>query len=487
MGNFNNYYFNKIDIFLTNSDYWDLFLCSDERLYSNNLYCNDIVSGSSLVSYFDFNNPECVSGNTIYSLVCWDGSTLPSYTGLSLCDIGLTGVDNGLVQNLTGETLTITSGDCRLHLTRVSGSTYVYPWSIQSGTTGQYLSLCGGFFQGYWKLQGFDYQVLPRRMEWGWTSEFWLNKTEVCVSGVTGTTLNDLYPNNKGFFFYLGARAENKFWNLFSGETGMTTCFSGVSISPEGHVYDPLDNMNPFLRYNGGCNGYSCTCTSSSGCCGTCCSVCTCNSSSAVTIYNKNVENDVIGNNLGLRIKDDGSIGYRLIAYSAQCPNCCNELTGNTSISGISIVENYSVSGMVENNVWTHVAVVFKRNCTSPCIDNEEFPPYPDCKQGRLFFYINGYLKYVVHDFDEVLFKGFDEFKSKVEGVPYNMSLGGGSQGLLESRTFEGPDADDKNLLIEKHFAGTFIGWIQRFRFYNEPLDVTEIRCNYNTEKSIYN
>ena len=120
MSNIKNYYFNNLDIRLTNSDYWDLFLCYDERLYnSSTLYCTSIVSGNTLISYFDFNDPNCLSGNTAYSLVCWDDSTLP-FSGISLCDIGLTGIHNGFVQNLTGETLTISSGDCRLFLTRVS-------------------------------------------------------------------------------------------------------------------------------------------------------------------------------------------------------------------------------------------------------------------------------------------------------------------------------------------------------------------------------
>lgn len=490
MSNIKNYYFNNLDILLTNSEYWDLFLCYDEKSNINDT-CYGVLTGNSLVSQFDFNDSRCISGNTIYSLICWGGSTLP-YSGLSLCDIGLTGVDNGFVNNLTGETLTISSGDCRLYLTRVSGLTYVYPWSVKSGVTGQYINLCGGFFQGFWKLQGFEYQVLPKRMEWGWTSEFWLNKTDDNCSPInSGTTLNDVYPENKGFFFYLGARAENKFWNLFSGETGHTTCLSGFTLTPDPYIYDPADSVNSFLRNNGGCNPYSdvCVCggNSISGCCGSNCCDCICHSASAVTLYNKSSENDIIGNNIGLRIKDDGSIGYRLISYSAQCPSCCNELTGTTILSGISVVEGYSLSGVVPSNVWTHVVVVFKRNCSSPCYSNELYPPYPDCKKGRLLFYINGYLKYVVNDFDEVVFKDFsDEIKYKVEGVPYNISIGGGSQGLLESQTFGGPDPDDKNLLIEKYFAGTFIGGIQEFRFYDVPLDLMDIRCNYNSEKNRY-
>lgn len=525
MSNIKNYYFNNIDIRLTNSDYWDLFLCYDERQFNKStLYCNSIISGTSLISYFDFNNPNSISANTIYSLVCWDSTTLPK-SGLTLCDIGLTGVDNGFVQNLTGETLTISSGDCRLFLTRVSGDTYDYDWSIMSGVSGNYVNLCGGFFQGFWKLQGFDYQVLPKRMHLGWTAEFWVYKSNECLSSNTGTTLNDLYPNNKGFFFYLGARAENKFWNLFSGETGYTTCNSGTTISPPPIKVDPID-VNSFLYNQCGCGSPTCpdntkintgntkccfdpydvynTCGDPCGGCGSTNCNGDCNetkvngfvastsitqnySCSAYTVYNKDPEADIIDNNLGFRIKDDGSIGYRKIVYTANCRDCCVAITG-TAVSGISIAEEYSMSGMVQDNKWEHITIVFKRYCKyDDCIESEKYPPFPDCKKGKLMFFVNGYLKFSINDFDEVLFKDLDEIKYKVEGVPYNISIGGGTQGLLETKTFNGPDPQDSNLLLEQYFAGTFIGGISKVRLYEIPLDVTEIRCNYNAEKDIYN
>ena len=50
-------------------------------------------------------------------------------------------------------------------------------------------------------------------------------------SGSTGNTLNTVYPNNEGFFYYMGTRAENKFWDVFSGETGYTTS-SGYPLPP---------------------------------------------------------------------------------------------------------------------------------------------------------------------------------------------------------------------------------------------------------------
>ena len=168
-----------------------------------------------------------------------------------------------------------------------------------------------------------------------------------------------------------------------------------------------------------------------------------------------------------------------MISYSSTC-------SGQTTITAITINEEYSLSGMVKDNVWTQVVVLFKRDATLPCITNEEYPPFPDFRKGKLMFFVDGYLKLVVHNFNEVLFRGFDELKYKVEGVPYNISIGGGTQGLIETKTFNGPDPEDSNLLMQQYFAGTFIGDIQEVRLYDIPLDVTQIRCNYNAKKDIY-
>ena len=125
----------------------------------------------------------------------------------------------------------IPSGNTKLILNSVTGMTgsYEYPIDILSESTGSYAKLCGGFYQGYYGLDGYNYQVLPNRVVKGWVSDFWLRKSDLNCSGYTGTTLNDTYPDNKGFFYYMGARAENKFWNIFEGNN--TGCTSGCTSS----------------------------------------------------------------------------------------------------------------------------------------------------------------------------------------------------------------------------------------------------------------
>jgi hypothetical protein len=124
-------------------------------------------------------------------------------------------------------------------------------------------------------------------------------------------------------------------------------------------------------------------------------------------------------------------------------------------------------------------------------------------RRGRLKIFVNGYLHHTIDDFEEVIPRGLSTDKEKQVGVPFNISWGGGSQGLIENLTFTslsaltGPYQQDPecfptndltgttfngletNIVIEKYFAGTFEGGISQFRFYVEPLSAGEIRHNF--------
>jgi hypothetical protein len=551
-----NYYFRNIDLRLSDSDYWDMYISSDETYYEPYI---GVLTGDSLVGYFDFNNLDIFNtGNTnIYSLSTWTGATASAIgtTGLTLIDIGLVGIDNGLItyikasgdtennallSALTMSSLTILSSDTMFWMHQVTGMTnnYIYPIDIvgasTANTVGQYVQLCGGFYQGFYKLHDYDYQTLPNRMHKGWVTEFWLNKQDMC-SGYTGTTLNDDYPNNVGFFLYIGARAENKFWNVWSGQNEIASgCTSGCTewctipkeyemTSSSGYPLDPpklfiRDIDNQFLIYNrsfsGSCNscngddnglphnvtacnftGGSISVTSTTvytdyenqfliynrvhsgstgcGCGGDGTGFTACDYTGRTTEINPlNWSGDVVYNAAGFRIREDGSVGYRRIIYTCT--------SGGTTAA--TIEESYSMSGLVSNDEWTHVVVRWVADTTYDECQLLYGPP----RVGKLMFYINGHLKYIVRDFIEIVPRELDEFKEKQQGVPFNISIGGGSQGLLESQTFDGPDPSDFNLLIEENFAGTFIGGISQFRYYDEELSWCAIKNNYESEMNQY-
>ena len=598
MGNIRNFNFNDLSFQISNHDYWDFYLASND-FYTTPT--SGVTSGDCFVVWYDFNNSNIYPNNetsatTIYSLVSWNGAT---NTGYTLNTIGLTGIDNGLVtfnktsgdtsnqallSALTGTTLIIPSGDTRLHMTRVTGTTgnYIYPISkVQNLSVGNYASFCGGFYQGYYKIDGTTYEVLPTRVSNAWSSEFWLRPTSGCTQ--SGTTLNQTYPNNKGIFFYMGTRAENKFWNQFDGvDSGCTsgcTVPSGctdtlspwctvpkeseISIIGDNGIVYPLDPpqvsfelvTNPFLIYGRGySDGYSFVTgesgtfiyssgstssgtTTNSGSCSVCggnhdglgcytvCNYdgkgvivvktaevvtntqnpflvygrayngsgstcgCSCNACTSDGLGNQtvcsfsgftspevelNYNLDIIDNALAFRIKDDGSIGYRLLTYTGTC-------SGDTYVSGVTIDEKYSASGMVSANTWSYIAIRYVTDYFDACDLKYNKP-----RLGKLMFYVDSKLKFVVNEFPEFVARRLNEYKSKQVAVPFNISLGGGSQGLIESQTFDGLDMADRGLPIETNFGGSFIGDISQFKFNICDLSFNNINYNYNLDKNRY-
>ena len=171
MSNIKNNNFNKLDLRLSNNDYWDFYLANDETPV--NTY-SAVTSGDCSVVWYDFNNLDIYPDNdptkdSIKSLYSWNGAI---NTGYTFNTIGLTGIDNGLItfekttgdttnqallSALTGTTLVINSGDTKLTLTKVTGTTgdYIYPMTRVVGgnfTSGGTIQLCGGFYQGYYKI-----------------------------------------------------------------------------------------------------------------------------------------------------------------------------------------------------------------------------------------------------------------------------------------------------------------------------------------------
>jgi hypothetical protein len=255
-----------------NLDSNDMSLTSDEQDYNQEVvfspYLIAQTYGNRLPVYFDINNPLSVQNQTLsykqynnnnifvsQNYYNPNNDDLTCYSSSTSCDIGLTGVDNGLVNQMTGETITFTKGlysdylkfnrmyyDRRLKLHQVTGhtnlpnvrfsgfnKTVLYEVvSKSSPFEGRYHELYGGFYQGFYKLFGFDYEIFPERMNKGWSVEMVLKPRLINEYSPlpNETTLNEIYPNNKNTFFYFGTRAENKFYHHASGSP---LCFSGYN------------------------------------------------------------------------------------------------------------------------------------------------------------------------------------------------------------------------------------------------------------------
>jgi len=467
MSSINENNFNNYDIRLSNSAYWDLMLSSDQGDFDTSLINpTTIYTGTSFAADFTFAGASAYTSTTTYI-----SATTTALSAETLCDFVFTGVDNRRVSPdvLTGLTytgcctggttngaLTLYSGNTALELYAVTGDNYTYNMEASGSTT----SFRGGWYQGIFKIDGSRYEVLPYRYPAGWTTEFWL--ANHMTSGVAGN-MNLTKTNNAGIFFYLGQRAENKYWKKFAGDSGYTTC-TGVHLYPTTVTDSSCGGVSPFVSYSAS-TATTATITSTP--------------STGVTTFNWS--GDVVDNCFALRMKNDGSIGYRKIKMTGECIN-------NVWYSGYTIEEKYSATGLITQGQMCHVAVKWKPNnhiVFSSTIETD-FSLENVSRTGTLYFYINGEQKFKVDDVDELSFRRIGDHSSKQIGVPYNISVGGGTQGLAEQITFGGPDANDQNLLLEQNFGGHLEGRIAKFRFHLEPLDITQIKRNYLVEKSTY-
>ena len=170
----------------------DMSLTSDERDFNQEVvfspYLIAQTYGNKLPVYFDINNDESVQpldliykeynpNNIFVSQNYYNGDNLDltCFTAQTSCDIGLTGTDNGLVENIKGDEIYFTNGffdeslkferlyfDRRLKMFQVTGytdspnvrfsgfdKTVLYEVVSKEDSVGKYHELYGGFYQGF--------------------------------------------------------------------------------------------------------------------------------------------------------------------------------------------------------------------------------------------------------------------------------------------------------------------------------------------------
>jgi len=599
---------------------YDMSLTHDERNYNEEVvfspYLIAQTYGTKLPVNIDINNPESSQGLTLnygqynpnnilisQNYFFKEDEDFSCFVSNESCDIGLTGIDNGLVDKMSGETLYFTNGlfedgvkfnrmyyDRRLKLHQVrgyssdnfrfSGSNKTVTYNIVSreGFEGKYHELYGGFYQGFYKLFGYDYEILPERMIKGWTVEMILKprlNDEHFPFG-NQTTLNELYPQNKNTFFYLGARAENKFYHRADGEpiSGYTRVTSGLSgletcscclLGAEQNsclfIYPPDQD----LIKKAVCQSCSCGEIQTLECGFKRLSHCGGDIHSIQNTCETDPLYDSMSNAISFKLCGDPknpSIGVKVLRFTGDCVT-----TGSCSTEEITYQTGYTINEyctekriydycyglnpeFIDTERWFMINVVWERYSTMDECDlwyrgglssitkyeyleslvgnttsligpqytksgstppemieivelNEKWLREKQYRMGRLKIYVNGKLFDIIEDFEEIIPRGLNTEKEKQLGVPFNISWGGGSQGLIENLTFSsttlpyGPYIQDPeclsqnilsgttlsglttNILIEPNFAGTFEGGISQFRMYVEPLDSSEIKHNF--------
>lgn len=498
------------NLILLTDEIWDFVLLKNEISTSNK---KNLFEESNIISYIDLSNPLCFNDDNIKSL--------PQYTwesginnGVILKNIGLTGIDNGLITYnkglinnqtfldiLTNTHLPIDQSKT-LILKAVSGNSGIYDYSISKNN--DFISLNGGFLQGFYKLNGCDYQVLPHTIKNEWGLGFVIRPQEY---EETSRTLNCINPNNKGIFFYIGTRSENKFIKQYGYDLSEYRV-RGIESDEEmicdkvyegyfndeyvendmcpfdkeyfqeeidilnSHIktnddvfvdienYKEIETDNKFLIFNNSKNGFTTeTWSDNDKFILTGSSVNnkenlflllnntkTGYTSDTIDDYynNKikgypNIKQDITENAFALRVREDGSVGYRYLVS-----DCNNE-------NRFSIIEEYSKSDIVKKEEWNDINVRITRLGSN---------------KMKIYIYINSLLKFISKDLPIFNFRPLNEHKDKQEGVPFNISIGGGTQGLCDSIWLDYLRTFKYVLPIEENFAGSFIGDIKSFKFF---------------------
>lgn len=663
MGNILNHNRDIFDIFVNKQDYWDFHLSLKQGYYD----LNDGLTENCLISYIDTTDPECVWFEKLYSKkqYRWDESV---NVGMTLENIGYTGVDNGLLhyekdrisnkefyEIFTNSKYSIDKDDYRLLLNKVNGNNQIYDYdsSITDEDNMQVLKLNGGFYQGFFKLYGYDYQVLPSKLGNGWDFEVTLKKDNLTNEK---TILNDVYPENKGIFLYIGTRAENKWWlkykvdetfdlspNHYSDEYSdenylHSNCLNSDYVIPLPDVYEEGDyfadgylsdeegvccnnqyievtnndnvnsgnlifrqpeflstynenalwqtsdkgiwihneqktnkrngmlsspkkqrvkcnrcteyfmkgyvdeeyytnacaevwnmyvtdeyiekdleidideklnasdgfdlgqpniiqyktdnkfilfdrtkdgfdinnwndenevtlydikvpNMeNYFILFDRTCNGYT-----------------TNNIDKLIDIKNKeySVLKDIYRNAIAFMITDNGEIGYKYLIKDCEKEN------------SYKIEKEFSNENIIADKEWhvIHIKIIplqKKREESEKCFKNTSI-----IDKMKIYIYVDSKLKLISKELPIFNFKHLNDLQTKQEGVPYNISLGGGTQGLCDMITLNYRESPKHSLPLEKEFAGTFIGYIKNFKFYDCPLNYNQIVNNFNFETNL--
>lgn len=598
MSNILNHNRHILQFDLVKENYWDFHLAIDT---DSNYYPGGLTE-RCLSTYINLSDDECIWFDNIYSKEHYTWENAVNTNTLEFENFGYTSVDNGktyyekdkisndeFYKIFTTTVFKPDIEDVKLSMAKVKGNQQLYDYTNDISVWHdeiQSAKLNGGWYQGFFCANdGSEYKTLPTDLGTGWSLEFVLNKEDFTNDK---QTLNDIYPENKGIFFYIGTRAENKWWikyltnhnfdwckkNGFSDDYADSEYSETDIINEEYFKQEPKDeeienneyfadgymesvkqdnssafseeymkepkcadcdncskqyvkdeyyekdmtlnddmelntsegynmyqpniseiktdnkfvifdrtkegmtadkwnnNTDVILHYikkpnignyfellHHACGGYDVK-----------------KIEELINIKNKeyNVLNDIYRNAFALQIKDDGTIGYKYLIK-----DCDSE------------EENYKIESEFTNNSvivggkWytVHVKIIpikHKDKSVYKCLQNNSIND-----TMRIIIYVNGKVVLISKLLPIFNFKKLNDLESKQEGVPFNISLGGGTQGLAETVYLNYMKLPEYVLPLEKEFGGSFIGWIKSFLFYSCPLNYTEIVSNYDFNRIV--
>lgn len=280
-------------------------------------------------------------------------------------------------------------------LYQISGEIFCYDIS---GTT-----LNGGFYQAPFRIESTNKENLTHRLENGISFSFQLKKGERI--GCDKPLLNEINPDNKGFFFYYGLKSTDPFCGRIIPTTGCTSGITEDTFTTE--IINPELDYSSFLYY-----------TKQSYCRG----------ELIETIHRyQDCENDITNNALGVRLTDEGSFNIR---YFTTTGSCIDE----KYISDVVLIDEYS-DIIITDNEWHNIVLSFYYNEPINCFSDDKF------YKMKLDIFVDGKLKYTTI-VPELYSKPLNSTIERQLNIPHNISLGGGTVGNYEN-LFSGRTEND--------------------------------------------
>lgn len=412
---------------LDKSEYYDFVLTDD---------CN--------IFYRDLSKNKKIEIDFIEGLCNKIGPT--GYTDVILNNISLTGYDNQL---LSGDTIDYDKTyivEERFCFHEINGKDI----EEEDG----YIKLNGGFYQGFFKLFDYPIEFLEPRMKKGWTVDMLLH----------------LPITSGGTIFYMGTSAEQKYTNLTENEVqilqdNLNIEFKDVTRQFSNNLFWQLtDVTNIITGYTGYYdikNGIPYIYNTNT------------------KLYYKNDYKDLINNAFCIYIDENGCIGYKNIISTNQCETqeylLDDPFKYITIETGITEQIIDTTTGNTNNDRFINLTIIFERDFEYK--DECELKT-GDYKKGVLKILINGFVVHRFYDFTEIIPHELDNRKEFQEGVPYNISIGGGTLGLSQAKWIDQAKRinQEKIDFLSYEFNNPFDGGVRSFDFYDIPLYVTEIR-----------
>ena len=536
MSNIINHNFSDFKIKINRDEYYDYFINSDTVSYTN---CYDGLITCIDMGYDGTKNDEWLNGDEKY---IWNDSINKN---IILNNIGYIGIDNGLIKyrkdlitNSQFYKIYTSSeyklGDSKtLKLHKVSGTHNMYDYPIT--LLNDKIKFNGGFYQGFFKTKCDEYQVLPSNFESGEVInfEFVLNKQD--FEKESNKTLNDTHKNNKGIFFYIGTKSENK-WDYLYNEDD--ECFS---LSIDNYVDDSEIDKNTHILNNFNDNDlytddYSDETSSFFGDEYLIDEIDDCifdyveneidisdieyetndgftlslNNQQYFDTDNKFILFDRTKDGFNIKNWEDNTkvrFTFNKSIFDGNLFLLMDRTQGGFNVKNIdeyrnSFKEKYNVNNDLYNNALCfritddgeigYRYLIKDENCELKAV--EGYSNKNIIKDGDwytlnvelrfkvntmvLYFYVNGYLMYVTNELPKLQLRQLNDIYSKQETVPYNISLCGGTQGLCETVLPNYMLEPYRTYPLEKYFAGSFIGYIKEFKIYDKMLSAETMKHN---------